>query len=84
MSEISLRRMRRKSPCRFVLQTLRNGYFAENLAWRGTVNNAIPELAKYVRDTKAQGFVDAANVLEGFLFSKYGLAAGRVSLTSVE
>lgn len=60
------------------------GYFAENLAWRGTVNNAIPELAKYVRDTKAQGFVDAANVLEGFLFSKYGLAAGRVSLTSVE
>lgn len=60
------------------------GYFAENLAWRGTVNKAIPELAKYVRDTKAQGFVDAANVLEGFLFSKYGLAAGRVSLTSVE
>lgn len=60
------------------------GYFAETLAWRGTVNNAIPELAKYVRDTKAQGFVDAANVLEGFLFSKYGLAAGRVSLTSVE
>ncbi len=59
-------------------------YFAGNLANRGTVLKAIPELAKYVRDTNAQGFVDAANVLESFLFSKYGLAAGRVSLTSVE
>lgn len=56
------------------------GYFAKNLAVRKSVNDAIPELAEYVRNTNAQGFINVANVLEQFVFDNYGLAAGRVSL----
>lgn len=59
-------------------------YFAENLANRGTVLRAIPELAAYVRNTNAQGFVDAAKILESFLQTKWNFAAGRINLVSVQ
>lgn len=55
-------------------------YFAENLAIRKSVNDNEPELAQYVRETNAQGFVDAATILEEYLYQRWGFAAGRVSL----
>lgn len=55
-------------------------YFAENLAIRKSVNDNEPELAQYVRETKAQGFVDAATILEEYVYQRWGFAAGRVSL----
>lgn len=56
-------------------------YFLQ-VAGRGSVNKNEPELAKYVRKTNAEAFTDAAALLNDYAFTKWGLAAGRVSLVS--
>lgn len=53
-----------------------------NMSNRGSVLNALPELSSYIRETKAQGFIDSASVLQDFLFTRYGLTAGRLALVS--
>lgn len=55
-------------------------YFSENLANRASVTKQIPELARYVRETKARGFTEAAEKLQDFFYEEYGLAAGRCYL----
>ncbi|HZK20517.1 MAG TPA: hypothetical protein VFC68_07320, partial [Treponemataceae bacterium] len=58
-------------------------YYAQNIAnWR-SVNKHLPELAKYIRDTHASGFVEAAENIQDYLFFNWGFAAGRVSLVSL-
>ena len=59
-------------------------YFAKNLAVRGTVNKAIPELAAYVRETEGAGFVNAAAILDEYMFRRWGINAGRTFLVSVK
>jgi hypothetical protein len=55
-------------------------YFADNIAnWKSSIRN-IPELAKYIRDTRATAFVTAASDIQDYLFNTWGFAAGRVSL----
>ncbi|WP_407398703.1 hypothetical protein [Treponema sp.] len=54
-------------------------YFLQ-VAGRGSVNRIQKEGAEYIRNTKAQAFVDAGEVLNGYAFDKWGLACGRVSL----
>ncbi|MCQ2240359.1 hypothetical protein [Treponema sp.] len=54
-------------------------YFLQ-VAGRGSVNRIQPEGAEYIRNTKAQAFVDAGEVLNDYAFEKWGLACGRVSL----
>lgn len=55
-------------------------YYAKNIAtWKST-NRDLPELAEYIRDTNAIGFVIAATSIQKYLFSTWGFAAGRVSL----
>ena len=56
-------------------------YFV-HLANRGTVINFTPQLAAYVRKTEGQGFEDAANALNDFVFDKYGIVCGNIALVS--
>ncbi len=57
-------------------------YFADNLAQRGSMLRAEPELCAYVRDTKGVGFTGASQVLSNYVFQRWGIEAGRVSLVS--
>ncbi len=58
-------------------------YFADNIAWRGTVMKALPELASYVRSTRAAGLTAAATMLDEYVFERWGLNSGRTSMISV-
>ncbi|MCR4715292.1 MAG: hypothetical protein K5751_13055 [Treponemataceae bacterium] len=60
-----------------------SSYFADNIAWRGSVMNALPDLASYIRSTKASGLTAAAAMLDEYVFSRWGLNAGRTSMVSV-
>ena len=58
-------------------------YFAEDLAWRGTVLKYMPDLASYIRSTKAAGITEAAVMFDDYVFARWGLNAGRTSMISV-
>lgn len=53
-----------------------------NIANRSSVIKGLPELSHYIKQTKGQGFADSASQLEDFIFSHYGLTAGRLALVS--
>ena len=57
--------------------TFTANYFANNLATRKGVNEKFPELCKYIKNTKAQGFVDAATYLDEYLYNRWGMQTGR-------
>lgn len=59
-------------------------YFAENLAWRGSVLEAMPELAEYIRETNAAGIVEAAKKLDDFVFDTWSMNAGRPWIVSMD
>lgn len=56
-------------------------YFV-HCANRGSVMEYTPNLAAYVRKTKGIGFEDAAIALDDFVFDKYGIICGNISLVS--
>lgn len=56
------------------------GQYFVNHAWWNSVMAFTPDLANYVINTKGKGFEDAAIALNDFVFDKYGLVAGNVSL----
>lgn len=56
------------------------GKYFVSLANRGSVIKFAPELAKYVRETKGIGFEDCAIALNDFVYGKYGVKAGNISL----
>ncbi len=58
-------------------------YFADDLAWRGTVMKYMPDLASYIRSTKAAGITEAAVMFDDYVFARWGLNAGRTSMISV-
>lgn len=58
-------------------------YFADDLAWRGSVLNYMPDLASYVRKTKAEGIREAAVMLDNYAFARWGLNCGRTSMITV-
>lgn len=57
-------------------------YFADNLAWRGSMLEAEPELCAYIQATKGEGFRDASAQLSSYVFSRWGLESGRVALVT--
>ena len=57
--------------------TFTSKYFSTNLATRKGVNEKFPELCKYIKNTKAQGFVDAASHLDEYLYQRWGMQTGR-------
>lgn len=59
-------------------------YFADNLACRGSVMQAMPELSAYIRETKASGIVAAARELDDFVFDTWSMNAGRPWLVSMD
>ena len=59
-------------------------YFAENLAWRGSVMQAMPELSEYIRETNAAGIVEAARKLDDFVFDTWSMNAGRPWIVSMD
>lgn len=54
-------------------------YFLQ-VAGRGSVNRIQKEGAEYIRSTNAQAFVDAGELLNTYVFDRWGLACGRVSM----
>ncbi len=56
-------------------------YFV-HLANRGTVIDFTPKLAAYIRKTEGQGFEDAANALNDFVYDKYGIVCGNIALVN--
>lgn len=56
-------------------------YFV-HLANRGSVIDYTPKLAAYVRKTEGQGFEDAANALNDFVYDKYGIVCGNIALVN--
>lgn len=54
-------------------------YFVSRAGW-GTVMKYTPDLAAYIRKTDGQGFEDAAIALNEFVFDKYGVVCGNISL----
>ncbi|MBO5137475.1 MAG: hypothetical protein J6B81_03140 [Spirochaetaceae bacterium] len=57
-------------------------YFADNIAWRGTMLRAEPELSAYVRNTKGKGFEQASERLSQYVFERWGIESGRVALVT--
>lgn len=57
-------------------------YFAENLAKRGSMLRAEPKLCAYIQESKGQGFSQASELLSRYVFSRWGIESGRVSLVS--
>lgn len=55
-------------------------YFADNIACRGTMIRGEPELSEYVRNTKGYGFTEASQKLSDYVFNRWGMESGRVSL----
>ena len=58
-------------------------YFVQ-LANRYSVTQALPALCAYVRRTEGRTFEDAAEIIDTYVFDRWGLAAGRVSLINRE
>ncbi len=58
------------------------GPYFVHLAERGSVMRATPELAAYVRESKGRGFEDAALAMNDYVYDKYGIVCGNISLVS--
>lgn len=58
-----------------------SSYFV-HLANRASVMKAIPDLCKYVRDTNGITFEDAGKIFDSYVYDRWGLSCGRVSLIS--
>jgi len=58
-------------------------YFAENLRERYLRHGGDAKLANYVGGSDGADFVRAARELEGYLFSRWGMAAGRTGMLSL-
>ena len=56
-----------------------SSYFLR-LASFASVNKAIPNLCNYVRRTEGRAFEDAAKIFDSYVFDRWGLNCGRVSL----
>lgn len=58
--------------------------YYKNLATWPSVKKAIPELCKYIQNTNAQAFEDVAIMLNDFIFTKWGIESGNISLITFE
>lgn len=56
-------------------------YYVTRAKWK-TVTDFCPEEAEYIRETNAQGLEDAAIALNDYVFGRFGIVAGNVSLVS--
>lgn len=56
-------------------------YFV-HLANRGTVMAATPYLCAYIRQNQARAFEDAAGMMNDFVFDRYGIVCGNISIVS--
>ena len=47
------------------------------------MNKAEPELRAYIRKTDAEDFMQAAEQMSAFLYTRWGLKAGRITLAAL-
>lgn len=59
-------------------------YFADTLSNRYYIGQAEPELCEYIRKTKATAFEQASLSLSNFLYERWGLFGGRVTLVTMD
>ena len=59
-------------------------YFSGTILERFVRHGGDPALAKYITETKAQEFTRAATLLNDYVFSRWGIAGGRVGLYIAE
>ena len=58
-------------------------YFTQ-LAWFRLMNAAEPALCRYIRKTKAAGFMQAASQMSSFLYTRWGIKGGRIYLANMD
>lgn len=58
-------------------------YFSESLATRYYINRENPELANYIKETKASGLVESASKLDKYIFERWNFNLGRTWNISV-
>ena len=54
------------------------------LSWFHLMNAAEPVLCRYIRKTKAAGFMQAAAQMDSFLYTTWGIKGGRIHLVNIE
>ena len=58
--------------------------YYNRISWFRAMNEAEPALCKYIRNTNAEAFVQAAAQMGSFLYTTWGLKAGRIHLAEIE
>ena len=63
-------------------QSVKNcrNYFAENLTSRYYINQYESQLVSYMKERQAQSILEQAKIMDDFVFTGYGLNAGRIFL----
>lgn len=58
-------------------------YYVDRISWLRVMNKAEPELRAYIRKTDAEDFMQAAEQMSAFLYTRWGLKAGRITLAAL-
>ena len=59
-------------------------HYYNKISWFRTMNEAEPALCRYMRNTNAKAFMQAAAQMSSFLYTAWGLKAGRICLSMIE
>lgn len=58
--------------------------YYNRIAWFRLMNAAEPALCRYIRKTKAAGFMQAASQMSSFLYTRWGIKGGRIYLANMD
>ena len=58
-------------------------YYVDRISWFRIMNTTEPELCAYIRQTKAEAFIQAAAQMSSFLYTQWGLKDGRITLAAL-
>jgi hypothetical protein len=58
--------------------------YYSRVSWFRTMTEAEPALCRYIRRTNAEAFMQAAAQMSSFLYTAWGLKAGRICLSMIE
>ena len=70
----------------YLLQQGRNSLqqYYTRISWFRTIYRAEPALCKYIRNTNAKAFMQAAAQMSSFLYTTWGIKGGRIHLAEIE
>jgi len=59
-------------------------HYYNKISWFRTMNEAEPALCRYMRNTNAKAFMQAAAQMSSFLYTTWGVRGGRIYLAKIE